>query len=109
MYWHHLVARVCHVLEYAHTGLGVGTWCDQFVPVDYGTERIEGHAWFGVGPREHEKWQFVLVLAKPVHSRESIVWAELLPPPGSESSWIVIEGRSKRIRIEPSLYGASST
>ncbi|MCA9758336.1 MAG: hypothetical protein KDA27_21250 [Candidatus Eisenbacteria bacterium] len=102
LFWSHLEVLVSRALERLDGLERHGIWCDKFMPEEYEPEQIRGHVWVGVGPREHEKWRFVILLDKKSLSREAIDWAGLLPPDGG-TPWLAVDGRQKLFRIEPGL------
>ena len=103
-FWVHLEYRVCREID-ALTQSGLRRfWCDGFIPVRYEFDepspRIVGRVWMGVGPREQQQWEFVLLLGIPVESRENIVWSALLPTP-NVTRWLSIDPIGKRLVVEP--------
>jgi hypothetical protein len=105
-FWLRLEYRVCQEIEGLKQSALRRYWCDGFIPTRYALDelspRIVGRAWMGVGPREQQEWEFVLRLAFPVESRESIVWSALLPAP-SVTRWLTIDPLGKRLVIEPAV------
>lgn len=102
-FWHDLEARVCRELAGIGSAGRHGLWCDGFIPehFDFGkTSQIRGHVWIGVGPREHEKWQFTVHVNQKVTEREGIDWPGLLPP-NDVTSWMKVDTVGKRMAIEP--------
>ena len=104
MFWHQLKYLVCRALDRLKNCDRHGIWCEQFVPEHYEFEstpgRITGHVWIGVGPREHEKWKFVVMLKQSVLDKESIDWSHLLPPDRS-SSWIAVDSIGRHLALDP--------
>src|SRR5690242_18804993 len=78
-------------------------WCDGFIPSEYllgdPSPRINGKVWICNGPQQAE-WDFVLLLPRPVESREEIDWASLLPPE-NVTRWMAFDEGRQYIEIEP--------
>jgi hypothetical protein len=105
-FWDHLEYRVCHEIEGIREPSLRRYWCDGFIPVRYQLDEpfphISGRVWMGVGPRCQEEWEFDLLLAGPVESRENIVWSALLPTPNA-TRWLTIDPNGKRLVVEPAV------
>lgn len=102
-FWHDLQVRVCRELAGIATSGRTGLWCDGFSAEQFEFEakpQISGHVWIGVGPREHEKWRFTIVVNQSVADREAIDWAGLLPP-NESTGWLRVDSIGRRMAIEP--------
>ena|GEM_PF-855521 len=104
-YWLRLEYRVCHELDGLRHTEARPYWCDGFEPrgyfVDGPNPRILGHAWMGIGPRYQERWEFTLLLDRPVRSAGEIEWSALLPP-DDVTRWLTVDPGHKSLVIEPS-------
>ena len=104
MFWNHLESRVCRELDGLEECHRRGLWCHGFVMKQYAVEsapaQVSGYVWIGVGPREHEKWEFTLVLKDTAPDRASIPWQELLPP-NDVTGWMKVDLDRRRMAIEP--------
>jgi len=105
-FWVHLEHRVCQEIDGLRRPGLRRFWCDGFIPVEYVLDepspRIVGRVWMGVGPREEQEWEFVLLMCVPVQSRETIVWSVLLPMP-NVTRWLTADPIGKRLVIEPAV------
>ena len=103
-FWAHLEQRVCREFDGLEEYRRRGLWCDGFVPKEYSLEsktaHVSGHVWIGIGPREHEKWEFTLHMTGPVADREGIPWSDLLPPE-EVTGWMKVDAAGRRMAIEP--------
>jgi hypothetical protein len=81
-------------------------WCDGFIPSEYMLDgpspRITGKAWIANGQSHQDLWDFALLLPSPVHSREEIDWASLLPP-DNVTRWMAFDEGRRYIEIEPAV------
>ena len=105
-YWDQLQSRVSKELNGLDECHRRGLWCHGFVPKTYSLESkpalVSGWVWIGIGPREHEKWTFTLVLPQPAAERESIPWDDLLPP-NEVTAWLTVDLPGRRMAIQPGV------
>jgi hypothetical protein len=105
-FWVRLEYRVSQEIEGLRQPALRRYWCDGFIPMQYALDepspRIVGRVWMDVGSREQQAWEFVLLFAVPVESRESILWSALLPAP-NVTRWLTIDPLGKRLIIEPAV------
>ena len=82
-FWVRLEYRVCQEIDGLRQPGLRRFWCDGFIPVRYDFDepspRIVGIVWIGIGRREQQAWEFVLLLRGPIESRENVIWSALLP------------------------------
>jgi hypothetical protein len=105
-FWGRLEYRVCDEIRGLRQPGLRRFWCDGFIPVSYEFDqpspRIVGRVWMGIGPREQQEWEFVLLLGVPVESRENIAWSALLPAP-NVTRWLSVDPIGKRLVVEPGV------
>jgi hypothetical protein len=105
-FWNHLEYRVCLEIEGLKQAELRRYWCDGFIPAWYDlaapSPRIFGRVWMGIGPREQQEWEFILVLRDQVACRQAIEWSTLLPPP-DVTRWLTLDPMGKRLVVEPAV------
>jgi hypothetical protein len=105
-FWSHLEYRVCHDIDGLRQRELRHFWCDGFIPVCYHlgepSPHIIGRVWMGIGPRDQQEWEFILLIPGPVTSREAIDWSALLPPL-DRTRWLTVDPIAKRLIVEPAV------
>jgi hypothetical protein len=104
-FWSCLEYRVCRELQGSLDPQLRYFWCDGFLPEDYliagEPPTVSGQAWICRGSSQ-DRWEFTLVLPRPIGSRADIDWAALLPPEDM-TGWLSMDRTARRIRIEPGI------
>lgn len=102
-FWDKLEYRVCKEIYGLKDASMRRFWCDGFIPEQYdigGTEpRILGRVWMGIGPRDQQKWTFILRLPHSITTRADIDWPALLPPLDA-TRWLTLDPVAGRLGIE---------
>jgi hypothetical protein len=104
-FWKQLEFRVCREFESMNDNALRFLWCDGFLPDDYHLAdrpaRITGLAWIANG-RLQDRWAFELVVRAPVHDREDVAWAALLPAEDARE-WLFADSDARFLRIVSSV------
>jgi hypothetical protein len=104
-FWGRLEFRLCREFAGLPEGRYRNFWCDGFIPQKYVLDgpspRITGRCWICDGPDQAE-WDFALLLAGPVGSREEINWTAILPLE-NVTRWMAFDEARRYVEIEPAV------
>ncbi|MBX3359659.1 MAG: hypothetical protein KF745_14665 [Phycisphaeraceae bacterium] len=105
-FWVHLEFRLCREFQGLPERRYQYFWCDGIDPEQYTLDapspRISGRATICNGPMQSWTWTFVLLLPRPVSSRDAIEWASLLPPENM-TCWMSFDEDKQSLEIDPSV------